>query len=233
MKTDKLILVLVLFGLVVMVAITGVFVLSKQLVLPPGQQACTMEAKMCPDGSAVGRTGPNCEFAACPNVIQAAFGSPITFTVGKTVTMPDFSDITLVQINDSRCQVGVVCIWAGELSPVFNVNGFGNEASQSMQITLGTTTAKQITKNGYTFSLQDATESSATIIVTKDPQALGDCYTGGCSSQVCSDKEGVITTCEYKQEYVCYKNATCERQSNGQCGWTQTPQLTSCINNSN
>ncbi len=28
--------------------------------------ACTMEAKLCPDGSAVGRSGPNCEFAACP-----------------------------------------------------------------------------------------------------------------------------------------------------------------------
>jgi hypothetical protein len=30
------------------------------------QRACTEEAKICPDGSAVGRTGPNCEFAACP-----------------------------------------------------------------------------------------------------------------------------------------------------------------------
>lgn len=27
---------------------------------------CTMDAKLCPDGSSVGRTGPNCEFAACP-----------------------------------------------------------------------------------------------------------------------------------------------------------------------
>lgn len=27
---------------------------------------CTMEAKQCPDGSFVGRTGPNCEFAPCP-----------------------------------------------------------------------------------------------------------------------------------------------------------------------
>ena len=26
-----------------------------------------MEAKFCPDGSAVGRTGPSCEFAPCPN----------------------------------------------------------------------------------------------------------------------------------------------------------------------
>lgn len=29
--------------------------------------ACTLEAKICPDGSAVGRIGPNCEFAACPD----------------------------------------------------------------------------------------------------------------------------------------------------------------------
>ncbi len=28
--------------------------------------ACTAEAKLCPDGSSVGRTGPKCEFAACP-----------------------------------------------------------------------------------------------------------------------------------------------------------------------
>jgi len=31
-----------------------------------GQIACTQEAKQCPDGSYVGRTGPNCEFAVCP-----------------------------------------------------------------------------------------------------------------------------------------------------------------------
>lgn len=29
---------------------------------------CTMDAKQCPDGSYVGRTGPNCEFTACPAV---------------------------------------------------------------------------------------------------------------------------------------------------------------------
>ena len=28
--------------------------------------ACTMEAKICPDGTGVGRSGPNCEFAECP-----------------------------------------------------------------------------------------------------------------------------------------------------------------------
>lgn len=33
---------------------------------PAGGVVCTMDAKLCPDGSSVGRTGPNCEFAACP-----------------------------------------------------------------------------------------------------------------------------------------------------------------------
>lgn len=31
------------------------------------QKACTLEAKLCSDGSSVGRTGPNCEFAPCPS----------------------------------------------------------------------------------------------------------------------------------------------------------------------
>ncbi len=34
--------------------------------------ACTQEAKQCPDGSYVSRTGPNCEFAACPNSSNCA-----------------------------------------------------------------------------------------------------------------------------------------------------------------
>ncbi len=29
--------------------------------------ACTQEARLCSDGSYIGRTGPNCEFALCPH----------------------------------------------------------------------------------------------------------------------------------------------------------------------
>src|SRR3989339_930880 len=36
------------------------------------QVACTMDAKICPDGSSVGRTGPNCEFSQCPADIGTA-----------------------------------------------------------------------------------------------------------------------------------------------------------------
>jgi|GEM_PF-4051181 len=38
--------------------------------IPPADNnqptACTMDAKICPDGTAVGRVAPDCEFAACP-----------------------------------------------------------------------------------------------------------------------------------------------------------------------
>jgi hypothetical protein len=57
----------------------------------PEQIACTMEAKICPDGSAVGRSGPNCEFAACPTAsveVPAVNDDEnwITSTTGQGVT---------------------------------------------------------------------------------------------------------------------------------------------------
>ena len=57
-----LVIGLVVLGLVI-VGSTGYFLLNKNK-----QVACTMEAKICSDGSSVGRVGPNCEFATCPEV---------------------------------------------------------------------------------------------------------------------------------------------------------------------
>lgn len=36
-------------------------------------RVCTQEAKQCPDGSSVSRTGPNCEFARCPGISDIVF----------------------------------------------------------------------------------------------------------------------------------------------------------------
>lgn len=57
------------------------------------------------------------------------------------------------------------------------------------------------------------------------------CVVGGCSGQVCGEEgSGLVTTCEYREEYACYKKATCERQATGQCGWTMTDTLRQCLN---
>lgn len=61
----KTLLVLIVLALVA----TGAFLYFNDdvPVQDDGIVACTLEAKLCPDGSYVGRGGPNCEFAPCPN----------------------------------------------------------------------------------------------------------------------------------------------------------------------
>ncbi len=54
------------------------------------------------------------------------------------------------------------------------------------------------------------------------------CIRTGCSGIICADEE-MMSTCEWKEEYECYKTARCERQSDGKCGFTKTPELTACI----
>lgn len=42
-------------------------------IIEPEPVACTMEAKLCPDGSYVSRVPPDCEFEECP---QTATSTP-------------------------------------------------------------------------------------------------------------------------------------------------------------
>ncbi len=59
------------------------------------------------------------------------------------------------------------------------------------------------------------------------------CFVTGCSGTLClennSFNQDIVTTCEYKEEYACYKNARCEVQSNGNCGWTLDKELSNCV----
>jgi hypothetical protein len=60
------------------------------------------------------------------------------------------------------------------------------------------------------------------------PPAPGVCQVTGCSGQVCAD-HAAITTCEWRDEYACYRHAACERQASGACGWTPTDELRACL----
>jgi spore germination protein GerM len=55
---------IILIVLVVSVAVVVGYCIYQSKIEKP--ISCTTEAKICPDGSAVGRTGPNCEFSTCP-----------------------------------------------------------------------------------------------------------------------------------------------------------------------
>lgn len=156
----------------------------------------------------------------------AEFGSSIVFVINQKVKFSDGLIVMLKEINDSRCKQGVVCVWAGELSPLFVVE----MGSNSKEIRLGTVNNKKVEEIGYVFELKASTETTATISVVRSATVSGGCYIGGCSSQICSDKKDVVSTCEYTEAYACYNTAKCERQTDGKCGWTQTPGLVKCLN---
>lgn len=60
-------------------------VTEKPMVL--NNTACTLEVKMCPDGSSVGRSGPSCSFAPCgyPNIEIAEAGISFLLPEGYVV----------------------------------------------------------------------------------------------------------------------------------------------------
>lgn len=92
----------------------------------------------------------------------------------------------------------------------------------------------QITKAGkYTFTCRN----SANTCSDSDQftvAASTSCKKTGCSGTICIDSNSpdITTTCEFKPEYACYQQAECAVQSDGNCGFTQTPQLTQCLNGS-
>lgn len=68
-----------------------------------------------------------------------------------------------------------------------------------------------------------------------EPIVSSGCAVAGCSSQLCVSAEeaaNIVTTCEYRAEYACYADAHCGIQENGQCGWSDTPELRACLSSS-
>ena len=89
------------------------------------------------------------------------------------------------------------------------------------------------TPDGHTFVNPD---EHVSIPVPEQPQLQqyiqDGCKVGGCSGEICSEASvagDLVTNCIYTPQFACYKTARCERQTTGKCGWSQTPELQSCI----
>jgi hypothetical protein len=74
--------------LIILIGIAGFFYRTVSETTAP-EVACTAEARICPDGSSVGRSGPTCSFTPCayPNVeipeAQISFAVPVDYTVDE------------------------------------------------------------------------------------------------------------------------------------------------------
>jgi hypothetical protein len=81
-----------------------------------------------------------------------------------------------------------------------------------------------------TLALAAACGSKSPTPTPPGPPSVAPCVAGGCSGTVCEEEgTGTITTCEMRPEYACYRDASCERQPDGACGWTPSEALTACL----
>jgi hypothetical protein len=125
---------------------------------PPA--ACPADAKLCPDGSAVGRTGPNCEFSECPvaqvplqNASTTAQSFLVTARIGERVEGLDVALTPLSVASDSRCPADpkVQCVWAGTVQVQIRIeSGLG---TSTMTLELG----KSITTEAEEIALTEVT----------------------------------------------------------------------------
>lgn len=76
---------------------------------------CTLDASQCPDGSYVGRSGPNCQFV-CPTAkLPPSNATTVNLqtTIGQQVIGFNAKITPLAVVEDSRCPIDVQCIQAG------------------------------------------------------------------------------------------------------------------------
>ncbi|MCX6718983.1 MAG: IPT/TIG domain-containing protein [Candidatus Taylorbacteria bacterium] len=89
--------------------------------------ACTMDAKMCPDGSYVGRVGPKCEFQACPTTTDWKIysNSHYSFSIQYPSTWKyqefncNLSGVAFYPINDNDLSRGVTCSANSPIAPIY------------------------------------------------------------------------------------------------------------------
>jgi hypothetical protein len=166
----------------------------------------------------------------------------VTLALGQTAKFGALAITPLELIEDSRCAEGLQCIWAGTVRvKLQTVSGLGTseqtiEMGKSLTTEaeeikfLATSPSKQAEaatpEEDYRFTFEVQKRS-----LTDINPGSGGCFVGGCSGQICSDEPNVVSTCEFRAEYACYRTAKCERQTNGECGWTESSELKMCLQN--
>lgn len=107
---------------------------TKQISVKPSEAVfCTMEAKECPDGSYVGRTGPKCEFSPCPTVdltaeLKKLFSLKYPEYTGTIVVRIDKQTADHVRggvtfVDDQEGGIFLATKIAGQWQIVFDGNG--------------------------------------------------------------------------------------------------------------
>lgn len=165
--------------LAILVAILGIATMFYMIVAvkpAPGMSQCTDEAKMCPDGTLVGRTGPNCEFAACPTPVTIPpvtttsvtplATTSITLGIGETGVVDGVSLTPRLVVSDSRCPSApnVQCVWAGTVQINMHIADARAFETKDVSIELNKSVNTQL--HHIVFSAVEPAKKPDTVIAT-------------------------------------------------------------------
>lgn len=151
-----------IFVLILVVISTAWILVSKRKVTNIQEEnvACTLEAKICPDGSYVGRTGPSCEFEKCPEVTSSDHSDLIKVSspaAGAVVASP------LVVKGEARGN------WYFEASfPVRLFDADGKELAVSPAQAQGEWMTTNFVPFEVTLTFDQPTTTTGTLVLEKD-----------------------------------------------------------------
>jgi hypothetical protein len=114
---------------------------------------CNADGRQCADGSVVGRTGPLCEFAACPKT-GAQSGTIRTYIGGAQSAL----NVTITPrqvVDDSRCPTDVQCIWAGTAHVRASINTSAEMRDETFEL------GKPLRLGAYTITLSELTPAKS------------------------------------------------------------------------
>lgn len=88
-----------------------------------------------------------------------------------------------------------------------------------------------VTRDGKSFTRPLSYEEKGRLLPPTANRVDTKCITGGCNNEICqgADEEERASICIYKAEFECYRGLRCEVQSDGKCGWSQTEEFLSCL----
>ncbi len=124
--------------------------------------SCTEDAKLCSDGSYVGRTGPNCEFV-CPQTSTPVVRTNVPAKLGEKVLFGNTYITPLEVLEDSRCPDNVQCVQAGRL--VFRAKLERNGKTQ--ESVFDSTKSNSVIFDGSTFDFEETQGEGITLYFTQ------------------------------------------------------------------
>lgn len=85
--------------LIILVGFGG-FMYRNAIKYPARPTACQMDARVCPDGTSVGRTGPSCTFPVCPAPNVSFSDAGIAFAIPEGFVGAEFPDSASIAAYD-------------------------------------------------------------------------------------------------------------------------------------